>query len=76
MKGPDATSGNFNGDLEKVDENLRFTVCSLRLKTNDIVYKDLVAEVELLSNMTGWEVHVNIYSKKLIVETEKEEEMQ
>lgn len=63
----------FEGEMEKPDENVRFAVSSLRLKTDDIGYKNLVAEVELTGNYDGWEVHLNIYSKKRI-EKEKEEE--
>ena len=61
---PDATGNSFVGELEKDDQNVRFTVSSLRLKTNDKLYKNLVAEVELISNYNGWEVHLNIYTKK------------
>ena len=64
----------FNGDMEKTDENVRFAVSSLRLKTDDATYKNLVAEVELTNNYGGWEVHLNIYSKPLPKKEAEDEE--
>ncbi len=74
LKGADATGNSFEGELEKDDQNVRFTVSSLRLKTNDKLYKNLVAEVELISNYNGWEVHLNIYTKK--ADASQENDMQ
>ena len=70
INGIEATVTGFEGQLESVDENVKFAVSSLRLKTKDNHYKNLVAEVELSSNYDGWEVHLNIYSKKADAETE------
>ncbi|MFT3678962.1 MAG: hypothetical protein QM791_01740 [Ferruginibacter sp.] len=64
----------FEGEMDKPDDNVRFAVSSLRLKTGDGVYKNMVAEVELSNNYNGWEVHLNIYTKKLLKEEKEEEE--
>jgi len=74
VKGPDAAGNNFEGKLESTDENVRFAVSSLRLKTNDHLYKNLVAEVELMSNYNGWEVHLNIYTKKAVAKAATDED--
>ncbi len=74
VKTSDPAGNSFEGQLENVDENVRFSVSSLRLKTNDQLYKNLVAEVELISNYNGWEVHLNIYTKK--AEATREDNMQ
>jgi hypothetical protein len=39
-------------------------VSSLRLKTADIRYTNFVADIELVNNYDGWEVHLNLYKKK------------
>lgn len=76
IRGVATTAAGFTGKLETVDENVGFAVSSLRLATTNKTYKDLVAEVEMTSNYTGWEVRLNIYTKKVIEEekaaTEKE----
>lgn len=70
VKGIGATPAGFEGKMETVDENVGFGVSTLRLKTNDNRYKNMVAEVEITSNYTGWEVRLNVYTKKIIVEEE------
>ena len=59
---------SMKGDMEKPDENVRFTVSSLRLNTNDAKYKNLAADIELSNNYDGWEVHLNLYTKKQEIE--------
>ena len=76
VKGIDNTPTGFDGKMESVDENVGFAVCSLRLKTKNKLYKSLVAEVEITSNYTGWEVHLNIYTKTVIEEEKEEGNMQ
>ena len=65
---------SFDGEMENADENVRFAVSSLRLKTDDKMYKKLVAEIELSNSYEGWEVHLNIYGKKYQEKKEKEVE--
>jgi hypothetical protein len=71
VKGIDATPCGFDGKMDAVDENVGFAVSSLRLKTKDRRYQNLVAEVEITSGYTGWEVRLNVYTKKLIAESDE-----
>jgi hypothetical protein len=73
VSGIENKAAGFEGKIETPDENVRFAVSSLRLKTTDKKLKDLVAEVELSNSYGGWEVHLNIYSKKYQREKEEEE---
>lgn len=74
VKGIENKAIPFNGEMENPDENVRFAVSELRLKTLDKIYRNLSAEIELTNNYEGWEVHLNIYSKKYQEKKEKEEE--
>jgi hypothetical protein len=62
------TTGNhiasFAGELQTVEENMRFAVSSLRLKATDEVFAQFAADIELVGNYDGWQVHLNIYRKK------------
>jgi len=64
LKGIDDSPTTFEGVIENPDENVRFTVSSLRLKAADTRYKNFVADIELVGNYDGWEVHLNLYNKK------------
>jgi hypothetical protein len=64
---------SFEGSMENPDENVRFAVSSLRLKTEDALYRNLAAEVELVGTYDGWEVHLNIYTKKRLDNREEDE---
>jgi hypothetical protein len=54
----------FEGQMEQPTEELRFTVSTLRLESDDIRYKRFSAEIELLSNYTGFQVNINLSNKK------------
>jgi hypothetical protein len=60
----------FTGEMEQPKEELRFTVSTLRLDSDDIRYKRFTAEVELLLNYTEWHVNINLSNKK--PDTERE----
>jgi len=64
VKGIDSSPASFEGAIENPDENVRFTVSSLRLKAEDNRYTNFAADVELMNNYDGWEVHLNLYKKK------------
>jgi hypothetical protein len=64
VKGIDSSPAAFEGTMENPDENVRFAVSSLRLKAADTRYKNFVADIELMNNYDGWEVHLNLYKKK------------
>ena len=72
VKGVATTAAGFDGKLETPDENVGFATSTLRLKTTNKTYKDLVAEVEISGNITGWEVRLNVYTKKIIEEETEE----
>jgi hypothetical protein len=76
VRGVATTGAGFAGKMEAVDENVGFAVSTLRLKTTNKAYKDMVAEVELASNSLNWEVRLNVYTKKLIEEDKEEEFLQ
>jgi hypothetical protein len=62
IKGIDG--GSFDGKMETVDESVGFAVTPLRLKTKGKRYKNLIADIEITSNYSGWQVQLNIYTKK------------
>ena len=64
IKGINNNTASFEGTIETADENVRFAVSSLRLNTADIRYTNFVADIELVNNYDGWEVHLNLYKKK------------
>ena len=64
ISGIDKKAAGFEGELEKPDENIRFTVSALKLNAADPQYKNFTADIELTNNIEGWEVHVNLYRKK------------
>ncbi len=64
MKWVDKTIVSFAGDLEIPDENVSFTVSTLRLNTVDKPYRSFFGEVELTSTYIGWEVHLNFHNRK------------
>ena len=64
MKWVDKSTISFMGELEVPDENIRFTVTPLRLSLIDLPYRRFWGEVELTSTYDGWEVHLNLHSKK------------
>jgi len=64
VAGIDKVPDLLDGKLETPDENLRFTVSALRLKTSDPAYNNFEVSVELLNNPGGWEVNISLYKKK------------
>jgi len=54
---------NFEGQLENVDENVGFGVSPLRLRTNHPRFRKLVAELNINSNYTTWEVKLDMYER-------------
>lgn len=54
----------FSGEIEKPSESLRFSVSTLRLELDDNRYKLFMADIELLTNYNGWEVRVNLQTKR------------
>lgn len=55
---------SFSGSMEEPTESIRFTSSILKAITNNNDYKRFFAEVEMVNSFTGWEVHLNLHSKK------------
>ena len=55
---------SFIGDMETPSESMRFTVTPMKLNTTDRDYKYFYAEVEITNSVEGWEVHLNLHSRK------------
>ncbi len=68
LRGAESTGAGFEGKLEPIDENVGFAVSSLRLRTKQARYRDLVAEVNISSDYTHWQVHLDLYTKKRLEE--------
>lgn len=57
--------GIFKGDYDEPDANLRFAGSSYKLETEDKLYKNFFAEVDLVMNSDEeWEVHLSLVRKK------------
>ncbi|MCW3080203.1 hypothetical protein [Segetibacter sp.] len=59
----DKTFVGFKGDMEKPAEELKFTVSTLNFELDDKRYKNFQADIEIISNYNGWEVHLNLQTK-------------
>jgi hypothetical protein len=57
-------SGGFTGQMEEPNESMRFISSSMKANTSDDAYKNYIAEVEILNSYDGWEVHLNLHTKK------------
>jgi len=57
-------SSGFIGKMEDPTDEIRFTSSLLRLGTYDSLYKNFVAEVELVNNYEDWEVRLNLHYKR------------
>ncbi len=64
IKWADKRSVSFIGEMETPDENLRFMVTQLKLNIDDLAYERFYGEIELSGTYDGWEVHLNLHSKK------------
>ena len=64
MKWVDKSTISFMGNFEEPDENVRFTITSMRLNIIDLPYRNFFGEIELTSTYDGWEVYLNLHNKK------------
>lgn len=64
VKWLDRSTVRFYGDFEKPNENVRFASSTLNLDFNDERYKMYRADIELISTYSGWEVHLNLQTKR------------
>lgn len=66
VNGIDKMTTTFIGKMDDMDDNMRFFSSSLRLKTDNVYYKDMIVDIELTNSYVGWEVSINVYRKKLL----------
>ncbi len=58
------TKVSFEGEFEAPNEALRFNSSVLRPSMQEGVYKNFIAEVELLNSIEGWTVQLSLHSRK------------
>ncbi len=62
---PGNASAGFNGKLQEPNASLTFAVSTFTLNTDAALYKDFLAEVEMVNVTYGeWEVHLSLHNKK------------
>lgn len=55
---------SLDGHMETPDETLRFTSSQLRPDIDEGIYKNFIAEVELINEMATWAVRINLHARK------------
>lgn len=60
----DKSAVGFEGMFEPAKADVRFALSTLDLDLADPRYKNFKAEIELMPTYSGWEVHLNLHSKK------------
>ncbi|HSN59744.1 MAG TPA: hypothetical protein VLR49_02330 [Ferruginibacter sp.] len=55
---------SFDGSMENPSESLRFTTSILRPSLHTDIYKNFIAEIEMLNSIEGWIVRLNLHSRK------------
>ena len=55
---------SFDGEVVNPTEELRFTSSIFKPTTYTDIYKNFIAEVEMLNSMEGWIVRLNLHSRK------------
>lgn len=58
------TSHSLEGELVSPSESLRFTTSILRPGTEQGIYKNFIAEIEMINTLDGWTVQLNLHSRK------------
>lgn len=57
-------NGSFSGSMDEPNEDLRFTSSLLHANSNNIMYKNFVANIDLINTMDGWEVKLSLNRMK------------
>lgn len=55
---------SFEGETVNPSESLRFTTSIFKPTEYTDIYKNFIAEVEMLNSMEGWIVKINLHSRK------------
>ena len=55
---------SFEGNLSSPTDELRFTTTILRPAIYSEIYKNFIAEIEMINTIEGWTVQLNLHSRK------------
>lgn len=58
------TQNSLQGEMVAPTESLRFTTSILRPTVESPIYKNFIAEVEMINTLDGWTVQLNLHSRK------------
>lgn len=58
------TQNSLKGELVSPRESLRFTSSILRPSIETAIYKNFIAEIEMINTLDGWTVQLNLHSRK------------
>jgi hypothetical protein len=61
---PDSSMIPLKGRWEPARQEISFTTSTLRLNTGDERYREVAIDLELLWQVSGWVVNINIFSKR------------
>jgi hypothetical protein len=61
---PDGSIYYLEGTWEPAREGITFTTSTLRIKTDDQRFRDVMVQVELVYQLADWAVNINIVTKK------------
>jgi hypothetical protein len=61
---PDGSIYLLDGSWEPAREGISFTTCTLRVKTEDWRFRDVMVQLELVYQMADWAVNINIVTKR------------
>lgn len=64
VKWIDKSLVGFSGEMQQPKDDLRFAASTLKFDLEDRRYKHFQATVEMVSTYSGWEVHLNLETKK------------
>ncbi len=57
-------AGSFFGSMQEPTEALRFTSSLLRANSSNAMYKNFIANIDLVNTMEGWEVRLSLNRKR------------
>lgn len=58
------TQNSLEGDINPPTETIRFTSTILRPAVKTDIYKNFIAEIEMINTLDGWTVQLNLHSRK------------
>lgn len=61
---PDSSLFFLEGVWEPAREDIRFTTSTFRLRTDDVRYRDVMVQLELVYELADWSVNINIVTKR------------